>query len=259
VTYFEEAMNYWKETRTDERRYSWRGAAMISFIIPAYNEEKYLPTTLNALFASAKVVGEPFEVIVVDDASTDRTADVSCEHGARVVPVNNRQIAATRNAGARAARGDVFFFVDADTQANPNAIRTALRSLRNGAVGGGCLFRYGDPIPLWTRAIYPVSMLACRMVVLTGGCFLFCTRETFAAIGGFSEEMFAAEELAFAQSLKRIGRFAIPRPVVVTSARKIPQLTAWGIVKLIVHGLRKGSSRREGLELWYGDHNGIPR
>jgi glycosyltransferase involved in cell wall biosynthesis len=232
---------------------------MISFIIPAYNEEKYLPTTLQALFPSANVVGEPFEVIVADDASTDRTADVAREHGASVVSEHNRQIAATRNAGARAARGDVFFFVDADTQANPDAIRAALRALRNGAVGGGCLFRYDDPVPLWTRAIYPVTMLACRMIRLTGGCFLFCTRETFAKIGGFSEQMYAAEEMAFAQSLKRIGRFVIPRPVVVTSARKIDQLTAWGIAKLIVHGLRKGSSRREGLELWYGDHNGIPR
>ncbi|MCI0705274.1 MAG: glycosyltransferase [Planctomycetia bacterium] len=232
---------------------------MLSFIIPAYNEEKYLPATLRAVFASATTVGEPFEVIVVDDASTDRTADVARAHGAQVISVHNRQIAATRNAGARIASGDVFFFVDADTQANPPAIRAALRSLRNGAVGGGCLFRYDEPIPRWARVMYPVAMLACRMVKLTGGCFLFCSRKTFAAVGGFSEAMFAAEELAFAQSLKRIGRFVIPRPVVVTSARKLPLLTARGVVKLIAHGLRKGSSRREGLELWYGDRDSIPR
>jgi glycosyltransferase involved in cell wall biosynthesis len=248
-----------REIIVNERRLSRGSTAMISFVIPAYNEEKYLPATLRALFASAEAVGEPFEVIVADDASTDRTAEVAREHGAQVVSVSNRQIAATRNAGARAARGDVFFFVDADTQANPAAIRAALRSLGNGAVGGGCLFRYDEPVPLWTRVVYPIAMLTCRMIKLTGGCFLFCTREAFATVGGFSEQMYAAEELEFGRSLKRIGRFVIPRPVVVTSARKIPLLTAWGIVKLIVHGLRKGSSRREGLELWYGDHNGIAR
>ncbi len=232
---------------------------MISFVIPAYNEEKYLPDTLRALFASAEVVGEPFEVIVADDASTDHTAAVARARGARVVAANNRQIAATRNAGARAARGDVFFFVDADTLANPAAIRAALRSLRNGAAGGGCLFRYDDPVPLWTRAVYPLAMLACRMVAVTGGCFLFCTREAFAAVGGFSEEMFAAEEMVFAQSLKRIGRFVVPRPVVVTSARKLALLTARRVVKLLALGLRKGSGSRDGLELWYGDRTGISR
>jgi len=232
---------------------------VLSFVIPAYNEEKCLPATLRAVFASADAVGEPFEVIVVDDASTDRTAEIAREHGAQVVSVRNRQIAATRNTGARVARGDVFFFVDADTLANPLAIRMALRALRNGAVGGGCLFRYEDPVPLWVKALYPVAMLAMRLVKFTGGCFLFCSREAFAAIGGFSEAMFAAEELEFARSLKRIGRFVVPRPVVDTSNRKLSELTVRRIVKLILHGLRKGSSHREGLELWYGDHNGIPR
>ena len=232
---------------------------MLSFVIPAYNEEKYLPATLRALFTSAGAVGEPFEVIVVDDASTDRTTAVAQAGGARVISANNRQIAATRNAGARAARGGVLFFVDADTLANPAAIRRALRALRNGAVGGGCLFRYDEPVPLWARAVYPLAMLACRMVALTGGCFLFCTREAFATIGGFSEQMFAAEEMDFARALKRIGRFVVPRPVVVTSARKIQLLTARRIVQLLAHAARRGARSREGLELWYGDRDGIAR
>jgi hypothetical protein len=71
--------------------------------------------------------------------------------------------------------------------------------------------------------------------------------------------MFAAEEMEFARALKRIGRFVVPRPVVVTSARKLSLLTARRVVKLIVHGARRGSGSREGLELWYGDRDGIPR
>jgi glycosyltransferase involved in cell wall biosynthesis len=235
---------------------------LISFVIPAFNEEGYLGPTLRAVFASARAVGEPFEVIVVDDASTDRTAEVARQHGARVVSVLNRQIAATRNAGARAASGDVLFFVDADTLANPDAVRAALRSLGNGAVGGGCLFRFDGPSPLWVKLLYPVAMLACRMFKLTGGCFLFCTAEAFAATGGFSEEMFAAEELEFGRALKRIGRFFVPRPVVVTSGRKLRLLTARRVAGLLAKAagnVCRGTQSREGLELWYGDRDGVPR
>src|SRR5688572_21460895 len=98
------------------------GGGMISFIIPAYNEELLLGRTLRALDDAARGLGEPFEIIVVDDASTDRTADVAREHGARVVSVNRRQIAATRNAGAREASGELLFFIDADTVVTAAAV-----------------------------------------------------------------------------------------------------------------------------------------
>ena len=100
---------------------------MISFIIPAHNEEQLLGITLASINRSASAAGESFEVIVVDDASTDRTAVIAMEHAARVLSVQHRQIAATRNTGARAARGEVLFFIDADTSVNPQAIREARR------------------------------------------------------------------------------------------------------------------------------------
>ena len=71
---------------------------MISFIVPAHNEEACLARTLPAIHEAARVVGHPYEVIVVDDASTDATAEVARENNARVVSVKHRQIAATRNA-----------------------------------------------------------------------------------------------------------------------------------------------------------------
>src|SRR5262245_44042640 len=74
---------------------------MVSSGSPAYNEEQFLGRTLAALNVAAESLDQPFEVLVVDDASTDRTAAIACELGARVVPVAHRQIAATRNAGAR--------------------------------------------------------------------------------------------------------------------------------------------------------------
>ena len=98
---------------------------MISFIVPAHNEQACLGRTLQAIHESARVVARPYEIIVVDDASTDATAEVARQHNALVLPVNHRQIAATRNSGGRAARGDRLFFVDADTTINARAVASA--------------------------------------------------------------------------------------------------------------------------------------
>jgi glycosyltransferase involved in cell wall biosynthesis len=228
---------------------------MISFVIPAHNEERYIGPTLRSVLASAAAVGEPFEVVVVDDASTDRTAAIAAEHRARVVHVHHRQIAATRNAGARAARGEFLFFVDADTLANPAAVRAALRAMRRGAAGGGCIFRFDCRLPVWGWVLYPLSVVVSRWLGIVGGCFLFCTAEAYRAAGGFPEEMFAAEELAFGRRLKRVGRFVVPRPVVTTSGRKLQVLTARMLLRLLARmTFRPGSYRsREGLDAWYGE------
>src|SRR5438105_6636516 len=79
---------------------------MISFIIPAHNEEALLGRTLAALHAAAGKVGDPYEIVVVNDGSTDGTGEIAVKQAARVVLVNHRQISATRNAGASAAMGD---------------------------------------------------------------------------------------------------------------------------------------------------------
>lgn len=228
---------------------------MISFVIPAHNEERFLGPTLRSILDTIAALGEPAEVIVVDDASTDRTADIAREHGARVIAVQNRKISATRNAGARAARGDVLFFVDADTLVNPAAVRAGLRAMCNGAVGGGCVFRFDCPLPRWAKAIYPLSEVLGRCLKIVGGCFLFCTAVAFRAVGGFPEELFAAEELAFALRLKRAGRFVVPRPRVVTSGRKFEVLTARELLRVLARAaFRPGSyTTREGLEVWYGE------
>ncbi len=101
---------------------------MISFIVPAHNEEALIGRTLSALHESARTLGETYEIIVANDASTDRTAAIALERGAHVVDVNRRQIAATRNAGARAAMGEMFVFVDADTAVTARVLRAALRA-----------------------------------------------------------------------------------------------------------------------------------
>ena len=128
---------------------------MISFIVPAYNEEKLLGGTLRALKSAAKVLNEAYELIVVDDASEDHTAAVARSAGARVVSVSHRQIAATRNSGAREAKGDMFIFVDADTLANQSVVKAAVKALREGAVGGGASVYFDGRLPLYAKLVLP--------------------------------------------------------------------------------------------------------
>ena len=148
---------------------------MISFIVPAHNEEFCLPKTLRAIHESAHALGEAHEVIVVDDASTDGTGEIARQHNATVVKVNHRQIAATRNSGARAARGERLFFVDADTTVNPAVIRSALRWMDKGAVGGGAPTRFEGPVPLYARLLLAWLGFFMRLASMTGGAFMFCT------------------------------------------------------------------------------------
>ena len=100
---------------------------MISFIVPAHNEQMQLGRTLQAIHGAAHAVGQPYEVIVVDDASVEATSEIARQNNARVVSVNHRQIAATRNSGARAAQGERLLFVDADTNISPGVLTSALR------------------------------------------------------------------------------------------------------------------------------------
>ena len=234
---------------------------MISFIIPAYNEEQLLGRTLTALTAAATTLGRPFEILVVDDASTDRTAAIAREHGARVIPVAYRQIAATRNAGAREANGEMLVFIDADTVVTVGALAGAVKAMRRGAAGGGCAFRFDGRLPLYGRIMEAVAGPVYHTLGLASGCFLFCTPEAFRAAGGFDEGMFGAEEAAMSRALHEQGRFVVLREYVTTSGRKLRAHSAREVLGLLARLALAGPKsvrRREGLELWYGERRPDP-
>src|SRR6476619_3798714 len=98
---------------------------MLSFIVPAHNEEQWIAKCISSIQTAMEAVAEPYELIVVDDASTDAPPRIAEQLGARTLRVELRKISAVRNAGAHAAAGDVLFFVDADTEANEQAVRDA--------------------------------------------------------------------------------------------------------------------------------------
>ncbi len=213
-----------------------------SIVVPAYNEERFLGPTLASLRAAMDAVPSHGEIVVCDNNSTDGTAELARAAGARVAhePVN--QISRARNTGARAARGRHLVFVDADTQVPQALLVAALSRLQSGrACGGGALVRFDGAAPagLISAAARFWNRLAPRLR-LAAGSFLFVSREAFEAVGGFSEQVYASEEIWLSRAVSRWGRarglefVILDGPPAVTSNRKAEWFSPGAVVLSIL-------------------------
>jgi glycosyltransferase involved in cell wall biosynthesis len=218
----------------------------LSVIIPAYNEAKRIAACLASVFQAIQANAQPdftVEVIVADNNSSDGTADLARQAGARVVfePIN--QISRARNAGAAAAIGDWLLFFDADTVLPAETLADMLTVIQSGKyVGGGTVIAF-DHAPLGLRCLTALGNLLVRCFQWTPGCFIFCRADAFRTIGGFNQEIFAAEDVIFGRAMKHWGkkqglRFAIlhAHPP-ITSSRKIDLYGRRELVRLIVRCL----------------------
>src|SRR6266576_5908342 len=180
----------------------------ISLVVPAFNEERLLPGSLSCMRAALQGfdrLGWKSELIVCDNNSTDRTAEIAIAAGAEVVfePVN--QISRARNAGSARARGDWIFFVDADSYPGVELFLEAADAMRAGCLAGGSTVRCEGPHPgvaLATGIWNAVS----RINKWAAGSFIFCEAAAFRETGGFSEELYAGEEIDLFRRLKRLAR-----------------------------------------------------
>jgi glycosyltransferase involved in cell wall biosynthesis len=206
----------------------------ISFVIPAHDEESLIVRTIDALHAAARDCGREYEIIVADDASADATGRIARERGCAVVRHERRQIAATRNLGARAARGEYLIFVDADTVIPSETLREAVAALDGGAVAGGAPISFDGPVPWFPRLVVWVFNFVFKRRGFTGGAFFFCRRTDFVAAGGWDERFYAGEELELAREMKKRGRFAFVRTPMVTSGRKARTYGTWEMFKLML-------------------------
>lgn len=227
---------------------------MLSIIVPAHDEAALIGSTLAALRTAAETLQLEHEILVVDDASTDATAAISTANGARVLHVAHRQIAATRNAGAAAARGERLLFIDADTLVDATLLAAAMAAMDRGVVGGGCRVRLAGDVRWRERVFTAALMQVFRWVKIAPGCFVFCTRAAFDAVGGFDQRWYAGEDVAMSRALAAHGRFELLREVVLTSDRKLRTFSAREHLRLLWRFIRSGRSilrSRDGLDLWY--------
>ena len=235
----------------------------VSIIVPAFNEERLLPATLASIAAAARAfdqAGWSAELIVCDNNSTDRTADIATAAGARVVfePVN--QISRARNAGAAVATGDWLIFVDADSHPSAALFGDVIRAMERGdCIAGGSTVMV-DSTLLVARVTVAIWNWLSRSTRWLAGSFIFCDTRVFRAVGGFSERLYAAEELDLSRRLKRLARRDRKRIVVLhqhplmTSARKA-HLYSWRDALRFYARLMFTAGRalrtREGAFIWY--------
>jgi glycosyltransferase involved in cell wall biosynthesis len=187
---------------------------MISVVIPAHNAAETLGDCLQAILSSDHA---EYEVVVVDDASTDTTARIAEELGCRVVRLpENTGAAQAKNTGARHARGDVLLFTDADIVLQPDTIRLVAEDLADPAIEGavgllGQKLRYGNFSSqfknLWMHYTYKrlaESRDAARGVGVFFTSLAAIRREVFERMGGFDTHYLGAsvtEDIEFGQRL----------------------------------------------------------
>ena len=204
----------------------------VSIVVPARNEERYLPASLASL--AAVETGRSYEVIVVDGNSDDRTRDIARSSGARLVEGTDRSIADGRNRGARRANGTWLCFVDADTVVRPAYVDEMIDLVTDESIVGAssrCRMHGWRSIPMqWTiNRLFP----RLRRPILPGF-NLVVSRETFERVGGFPDV--PNEDTAFSRVLAREGRLVYhPDVLVETSARRIFES---GLAGTIYHYLR---------------------
>ena len=232
-----------------------------SIVVPAFNEEKILARSLQAIFQAAEAFApQPYEVIVCDNNSTDRTASIAQDLGAKVVfePIN--QIARARNRGASTAAGEWIIFVDADSFPSPALFaKVALRMSDPKCAGGGCLIRFDENNAMSIILVNLWNLLS-RTQRWAAGSFIFCRTSLFKEIGGFSADLYASEEIDLCRRLKRAARkhsqklCIISEERLLTSARKLRLYTQREYAVFMIKTLlspKKVLRNRDECSLWY--------
>jgi len=227
-------------TSTLKRQISRDDDIGCTVIIPAYNEESLLPDTLAGLHLAMETVSLKGEIIVVDNNSTDNTTEIAKKFGARVVFEPFRQIARSRNSGAKAANGDFLVFLDADTILPHPLLKQALTLLESGAYcGGGALLSFDSHIPFLADRLVKFWNWLSRTKKIAAGSFIFCLAQPFFEIGGFDEKTYAGEEIILSRKLGTWGKkhsllfTIIEEHPVITSSRKFHWYSSLQIALLL--------------------------
>ncbi|MCW8888662.1 MAG: glycosyltransferase [Gammaproteobacteria bacterium] len=240
----------------------------LSLIIPAHNEEDYLARLLDTVdIARESYQGDSsaIEVIVVDNMSTDKTAEIARDRGCTVIEEPKRIIAAVRNRGASIARGEILLFTDADNWIDPNTFNAIDQSISSPKVVAGATGVHLERMSLGIAAAYMVMI---PMVWITGmdTGVVFCRRADFEKIGGYNEARRFAEDVEFLWDLRKLGwkkgqRLVRLRSVkATTSTRKFDRFGDWHYVGLILVAMiswliPKRIVEKMAKEYWYSDQD----
>ncbi len=216
----------------------------ISIIIPTFNEVENI--TMLVTYLQEHHSEHLQEVIVVDGGSTDDTLNLALEAGAKAVTSPQKGRAAQLHYGATIAKGDIFYFVHADTLPPKSYVTDILTALKQGYEMGRYLSSYNSP-----SLLLKMNALLSHLDVfegMGGDQTLFMTKKLYERAGGFDTSMRIMEEFEFCARARKLGKYKIIRKPVLISARKY-ETNGWLTVQkanyTVMKMYKKGASQEE--------------
>ena len=193
---------------------------MISIIIPALNEEKYLPILLNAI---KKQTYKDYEVIIADGGSEDKTKKIARKYGCKIVPGGSP--AKGRNHGAEHAKGEYLLFLDADVVFDNFFVEKMLDEFIKKNLDAGTSSIGYEPNNIIDRVMAPVYNFWIRLFEKTkspraSGFCIMIKKSTFNKIKGFNERLPNAEDHDLVKRGLAFGEFGVLKPKIKVSTRR---------------------------------------
>jgi len=215
----------------------------ISIVIPAYNEEKCLPATLEKISAALMNVDCATEIIVVDNESTDKTARIAENFGAKVFTEAEHNIARVRNTGAKNASGDVLIFIDADTLVSVELFQIIADKMKDEkCFGGAVAVKYEEFERKWVNYYLLGWRFWGNFFNMKQGAAQFCRKSIFDELDGYDETVYMGEDVMFYWRLSKFAKqkggrlLFIENPKVTTSSRRFDKMSVWKTL-LLTHPL----------------------
>ncbi|MDT7687617.1 MAG: hypothetical protein QOE46_376 [Acidobacteriota bacterium] len=183
---------------------------LISIIVPAFNEERYIGITLDSIKQAQLLLlnekGVPAEIIVVDNDSTDSTASMARSFDAEVFNEPTHNVAKVRNVGASRASGDILVFVDADVVVPERLLCRIYEAMSNELCLGGAVDTNYLPAKYLVKVYLRMWRLVGRFSGMAQGATQFCRKDIYASLNGYDETLYMGEDVDFYRRLKRFAK-----------------------------------------------------
>jgi GT2 family glycosyltransferase len=240
---------------------------LISIIVPAYNEEKYIGITLDSIKQAQHLLlnekGIPAEIIVVDNDSTDSTANIALSLEAQVIKESAHNVAKVRNVGAARANGNILVFVDADVIVPERLLCRIHEAMSDELCFGGAVDTNYQPAKFSVKVYLRMWRLVGRFAAMAQGATQFCRKDIYASLKGYDETLYMGEDVDFYWRLKRFAERCnsyvqfIGDIQVSPSSRRFDEWSMWRTlvwtnpIFVLVFRRRKG--------VWKGWYSAVPR
>ena len=240
---------------------------LISIIVPAYNEEKYIGLTLGSIKQAQHLLlnekGIPAEIIVVDNDSTDSTVNIALSLEAEVIKEPTHNVAKVRNAGANRANGNILVFVDADVIVPPRLLCRIHEAMSDETCLGGAVDTNYQPAKFSVKVYLRMWRLIGKFTGMAQGATQFCRKDIYASLNGYDETLYMGEDVDFYWRLKRFAERCnsyvqfIEDIQVSPSSRRFDEWSMWRTLvwtnPLFILVFRR---RKSVWKDWYGE---VPR